>query len=466
MASKRMRAWLVGSATLLAGALLAAPWAGAAPAPAAPSAQPAAQQTMTVWKVPFQSEHQSTLLSAAGFDVLERREGQNLFVMGDDSVRDRLRQLGFAPTVDKVIPMPHWTPPKERGDNSKLTPQDGGDTYYGGYHTVNGQYAHLDNVAKAHPDLTTNVTYGQSWRKANNKPNGYDLRAICITKKQQGDCDLNPNSPKPRFFLMGQIHAREIATGDVAYRWIDYLLDNYGKDDRVTKLMDSTELWVVPIANPDGVDVVQQGGDNPILRRKNDDTAIKDCGAPDTGVDLNRNANSHWGGASTSTDPCNEVFDGPKPDSEVENTALEKLFTQLYPAVRGQGDTDPSPPTAKGLFITMHSDAGMVLFPWEFDAKVHSGNDKSLRAMAADMGKMTNYQSGQAGEILYNASGGTDDWVYQKLGTASFTIELGDYDGDCTGFFPGYHCSADHTWPAMQQALLYAGEHAAAPFKS
>lgn len=33
-----------------------------------------------------------------------------------------------------------------------------------------------------------------------------------------------------------------------------YYLDNYGKDRRITKIVDSTELWFVPTANPDGYD--------------------------------------------------------------------------------------------------------------------------------------------------------------------------------------------------------------------
>lgn len=467
MARKCVHAMLMGPATLLAAAVLAAPWAGAAPAPVgAPGGPSTAAQNVNLYRVPLHSPKESDLLQAAGFDLLEKRDGLNVFVLGDDAVQRKLTQLGFAPTVDRVITAPKWTPPVWRADNSRRTPQGSGETYYGGYHTVNAQYAHLDDVATAHSGLATDVTYGQSWRKSNGKPGGYDLRAVCITKKQAGDCDLKPDARKPRFFLMGQIHAREISTGDTAYRWIDYLVDNYGKDQRVTSLLDTTELWVVPVANPDGVDIVQQGGDNPLLQRKNADDSVQNCGDPNSGVDLNRNTGSHWGTTGTSADPCGETYHGPQADSEVENAALEKLFTELYPARRGTGDSAPAPADTRGTFITMHSDAGMVLFPWENDASIHTGNDASLRKMAKDMGGLTKYPSGQAGEILYNASGGTDDWVYDKLGVASFTIEIGDYAGNCTGFFPGYDCEAQYVWPAMQPALLYAAEHAPAPYKS
>ena len=48
--------------------------------------------------------------------------------------------------------------------------------------------------------------------------------------------------------LMSQIHAREITTGDVSWRWIDYLVNGYSTDSTVKALLDSTEMWVVPIA--------------------------------------------------------------------------------------------------------------------------------------------------------------------------------------------------------------------------
>ncbi|KAA2263822.1 carboxypeptidase [Solihabitans fulvus] len=465
MPTKRRRgAFTTVLAAVAASALLLLQQTGAQ---STPTAQPAARSASAnyVYRVPNASGAAQQLF-AAGFDVLEQRQGADLFVLGPSAAGDRLRQKGFSPTVEKVLPAPAWTPPAPRSDNTKRRPADVTETYYGGYHTVNAQYAHLDQVASQHPDLATNVTYGQSWLQSQGQA-GYDLRAICITKKQSGDCAQSPNSAKPRFFLMSQIHAREITTGDVSWRWIDYLVNGYGSDSAVTNLLDTTEMWVVPVANPDGVDIVQQGGDSPNLQRKNADyTHGSNCDfSGQTGVDLNRNAGTHWDTTGISHDACSEVYDGPKADSEVENSSLEALFRHLYPATRGTGNSAPAPVTTKGVMITMHSDASMVLFPWNYNYAVHTGNDTALRAMARDMGGITGYQYGQAGEILYNASGGTDDWTYDKLGVASFTIEVGDNTGQgCDGFLPSYSCQDSLFWPKMQPALLYAAQHAASPY--
>ncbi|MFD8390794.1 M14 family zinc carboxypeptidase [Streptomyces sp. NPDC059680] len=420
-------------------------------------------RTVVIYRVPTRNPRaDAERLIDSGYDLLEKRQGDSLFVSGDTSTAAGLRRLGFAPaiasTLTEAIPSP-----------TAVKRAAAGDIFDGGYHTVTAQYSHLDATASQHPDLAKVVTYGQSWLKQKGR-GGRDLKAICLTKLRAGDCALSPNSAKPRFFLMSQIHARELTTGEMSWRWIDALTSGYGKDSAITKLMDTTEMWVVPDANPDGVDMVAAGGDNPVLQRKNADGSHgSNCGVSaysQIGVDLNRNAGTHWDTSGISHAPCAQTYDGPASDSEVENSALESLFRELFPAMRtGTGDTDPARSNAKGMMITLHSDASMVLFPWEYDSTVHTGNDTALRALAAHMASLTGYQYGQAGEILYNASGGTDDWTYDKLGLASFTIEIGDSDGvGCDGFTPSYSCQDSYFWPKIEPALLYAAQHAAAPY--
>lgn len=422
------------------------------------------QRTVVVYRIPTHHPlRDAERLVDAGYDLLERRQGDNLFVSGDAATAAGLRRLGFTPAVETTL--------TETLPSRTVRPHAVGDTYDGGYHTVTGQYAHMDQTVSQHPDLAKEVTYGQSWLKQHGQ-GGRDLKAICLTKLQSNDCALSPGSAKPRFFLMSQIHARELTTGEMSWRWIDALTSGYGKDPAITKLMDTTEMWVVPDANPDGVDMVAQGGNNPVLQRKNADSSHGSrCGVSaysQIGVDLNRNAGTHWHASGTSNAPCDQTYGGPTSDSEVENSALETLFRELFPAVRtGTGDTAPAPSTAKGMMITLHSDASMVLFPWEYSASVHTGNDAALRALAAHMASLTGYQYGQAGEILYNAAGGTDDWTYDKLGLASFTIEIGDSDGGgCDGFTPPYSCQDSYFWPKIEPALLYAAQQAAAPYRT
>jgi hypothetical protein len=326
---------------------------------------------------------------------------------------------------------------------------------------VNAQYAHLDKVAADHPDLGTVVTYGASFLKTRNPATGYDLRAICLTHKQAGDCALSPTAPKPRFLLMAQIHAREIVTGDIAWRFIDRLATAYGTDSTVTALLNSTEVWVIPITNPDGVDEVQQGGNRPYLQRKNRDGT--GCTNPPTGsnqlgVDLNRNNGSHWDTTGVSSNKCSQTYPGASANSEPETQAVESLFRKLFADQRGPNDSDPAPATTRGAMITLHSFAGMNLFPWGW-SNTHSPNDAKLRAIATTMSSFNGYQHGQPGEILYNASGTSDDWSYGDLGIASFTIEV----ASCGSFTPAYSCTTTD-YNKNLPVLMYVAGLAKAPY--
>ncbi|WNV90451.1 M14 family zinc carboxypeptidase [Umezawaea sp. Da 62-37] len=435
----------------------------AGPLPDVAAAQPGPTY---VYKVHAPLGEQSRNLLGGGFDVLEQRDGDSLFVLGGKDEGARLQEAGFTAVVDQVLAPPQWTPPAGK---SQVDAADINETFYGGYHTVNAHYSHLDAVAAQFPGLTALVDYGDLWKKTQGA-GGYDLRAICITKLNDGDCALDPNAPKPRFFVMGQLHARELTTGDVAWRWIDHLTSSYGTDAGVTALLDSTEVWVVPQANPDGINIVQQGGNSPIYQRKNaNGTNGSNCGGTSSsqlGIDLNRNTSSHWGGQGTSSSPCDQTYKGPSANSEVETQALQALWRNLYKDKRGTAPSDAAPADTTGVVVSMHSYANLILFPWGYDSTQKSGNDTPLRKMGTDLQAIagSGWTSGQPGEVLYNAAGATDDWVYDDLGVASFVWEIGPSSSSCSGFFPTYSCQAGTFWPKVKPMLTYAAGKAASPY--
>jgi hypothetical protein len=417
-----------------------------------------------IYRVTAPTDADAQHLSRSGFDLLEERSGTSLFVLGDAATVTKLRGAGFPPTATQRLQPASWTAPSTRlvpnAAVAAVSPVD--ETYDGGYHTVRAQYAHLDAVATAHPDLATVVDYGDSYLKTRNAATGYDLKAICLTRKQAGDCALNPTVPKPRFLLMTQIHAREIVTGDVSWRFINHLVEDYATDASVSTLLNSTEVWVVPVVNPDGVDLVQQGGSRPYLQRKNlhgTGCANPPTAANQAGVDLNRNTVTHWDTTGVDTNHCGQSYPGTAADSEPETKAIETLFRQLFADQRGPGDGAAAPTTARGAMISLHSYAGMILFPWGW-SNTHTGNDTKLRAIAAKMSSYNGYRYGQPGEILYNASGTSDDWSYGELGIASFTIEL----ASCGSFTPAYSCTGTE-YTKNLPALMYVASIAKAPYQ-
>ena len=162
------------------------------------------------------------------------------------------------------------------------------------YRTVEETYTELSQLAAAHPELASWIDIGDSWTKvATGGAAGYDLFALVLTNKAKP-------GPKFQFFLMAAIHARELAAAELAARFAERLVADYGVDPDVTWMLDYGEVHIVPQVNPDG----RKQAEQLVSWRKNTDTA-NGCDAPYYGVDLNRNHSFHWGGG------CAERRDGP-----------------------------------------------------------------------------------------------------------------------------------------------------------
>jgi carboxypeptidase T len=404
-----------------------------------------------MWQVPV-TVGQAAQLVAEGFDVAESGGDGTVFVVGNQSTARTLRMMGYQPTE-------HDTIYKDLPQARDLA----ADTFYGGYRTVPAQEAHLKQVTSAHPELATLYDIGDSWLKTQGR-GGHDIQAICLTKKQQGDCALSTTSKKPKASLIAQIHAREISIGELAWRWIDYLVNGYGTDSTATSILDTTEVWIVPIVNPDGVDIVASGGDSPKMQRKNADDSRGGCTSTTIGIDLNRNSTYKWGGDSNQ--PCDETYQGTSQGSEPEVKGVESFFRSIYPVQRGTGDDDPVPTTARGTMITMHSYGNDIILPWGYTSQQPAPNDAQLRKLGAKMAASSGYAvDTNSGTVGYNTSGTTDDFTYGVLGAASYTIEVGPDSGTCGGFFPKYSCVDSKFWPEMKGAFTTAALAAAAPYK-
>ena len=116
-----------------------------------------------------------------------------------------------------------------------------------------------------------------------------------------------------------------------------------------------------------------------------------------------------------SANVCSQTYPGRSADSEPETRALQTLFRQLFADQRGPGDGAAAPATTRGAMITLHSYAGMNLFPWGW-TNTHSANEAALRRIAARMSQLNGYLYGQPVEILYNASGTSDERASNAAG--------------------------------------------------
>ena len=97
--------------------------------------------------------------------------------------------------------------------------------------------------AAEHPEIAEFRVIGETVQ-------GQEIGAVRVTK----DVEKAKDGKKPTTVYVAAQHAREWITPEMVRRLLDLYLTDYGTDDRITDLVDDTELWFVPVANPDGYD--------------------------------------------------------------------------------------------------------------------------------------------------------------------------------------------------------------------
>jgi hypothetical protein len=218
---------------------------------------------------------------------------------------------------------------------------------------------------------------------------------------------LGVEDGRPEHVHMAMHHAREWPTGELATDLAWYLLDNYGANARVTNIVDTIRVWVLPNVNPDGFwhsqNVYQ-------MWRKN----RSDNGGGYYGVDLNRNYSYNWGGTGSSSSRSSDTYHGTGPFSEPEMAAVRDFL------LKRQAVT----------VISGHTHGRWLLYAWGY--KRDTIPDPELGQIAQAMAAMNGHTWGQACTTLYATSGDTCDWYYGGLRGMAFTFEYG------TSFIPPY----------------------------
>ena len=151
----------------------------------------------------------------------------------------------------------------------------------------------------------------------------------------------------------------------IATRFAELLLASADIDPDIGWLLDHREIHIIAQANPDGRRQVELGAG--MWRKNHNETACAAGNLSGTwpGIDLNRNSSFLWGSFSSS-DACSQTYRGPVPASEPETLAIQNYLASVFDDQRPASDLEsPAPAEARGIFISLHSFAEMVLFPWE-----------------------------------------------------------------------------------------------------
>lgn len=336
------------------------------------------------------------------------------------------------------------------------------------------QYTDFQNEMKAlvndHPSTVRPLEIGKTWE-------GRPIEGVEISK-DVGAID----DGKPTYVVVGTHHAREWPAAEASMEFALMLAKGYGKDQRITELLERERVIIVPVLNIDGYltsrrstipsptdQAVAQGekpedfeethlaesatpGGPPSAYRRKNCHGSNPPGSPceaQYGVDPNRNYGNGWGGPGASTDPGSQTYRGEGPWSEPETQAFWQLSQKRNVTT----------------VISIHNVAALVLRPPGRSTDGFAPDEPLLKQVGDAMADATGYTS-QFGWQLYDTSGTTEDWNYAAQGALGYTIEMGPESGQ---FHMPYQTGVVDEWTGtngragLRGALLIGGEAAAEP---
>ncbi|MDQ0388412.1 hypothetical protein J2S54_005232 [Streptomyces sp. DSM 42143] len=278
--------------------------------------------------------------------------------------------------------------------------EDAAEGVFRPYSGSGGLREEILRTAQEHPRLTKVVSIGKT-------VNGKDILALKLTKH----ADRTRDGSKPAVLYMSNQHAREWITPEMTRRLMHHYLDNYEKDRRIRKLVDSTELWFLVSANPDGYDYTFEDTDNRLWRKNLRDVNGDGTIGTGDGVDLNRNFAYKWGydDEGSSPNPTSQTYRGAGPNSEPETKALD-AFQKRVGFAYG---------------INYHSAAELLLYGVGWQVATHTPDDVLYEALAGtpENSAIPGYRP-QVSSELYTTNGEADGHAANVNGMAMFTPEM------------------------------------------
>ncbi len=250
------------------------------------------------------------------------------------------------------------------------------------YPTYDAYIAMMNQFAADYPDLCEVVNAGVS-------NEGRDILFAHINST------LGIESGKPQFMYTSSMHGDELTGYILTLRLIDYLLSNYGADPRITNLVEQIDIWINPLANPDGTFA---GGNQTVFGATRGNAL---------GIDFNRNF----------PDPQ----DGPHPDGNAYQTE-----TIVFMTFAEENDFVMS--------TNFHGGAEVCNYPWDTWPRLHPDDDWWQYVCREYVDTVHLYSPANYlddlndgitnGYAWYTISGGRQDYMNYFHNCREFTLEI------------------------------------------
>ncbi|MFG3553762.1 M14 family zinc carboxypeptidase [Micromonospora sp. NPDC047557] len=311
------------------------------------------------------------------------------------------------------------------------------------YHDYAELTAVVNQAVADHPAIARKISIGTSYE-------GRDLMAVKISD------NVGTDENEPEILFNAQQHAREHLTVEMAIYLLNLFTDSYGSDSRITNIVNSREIWIVPTVNPDGSEYDIATGSYRSWRKNRQPNS----GSSNVGTDLNRNWSYQWGccGGSSGT-TSSETYRGPSAFSAPETQALRNFVNSRV--VGGAQQIKAN--------IDFHTYSQLVLWPFGYTtANNPSGMSADQYNTFATIGQQmaaTNSYTPEQSSDLYIADGTSIDWMWATHNIWAYTFEMYPGSSSGGGFYP-----PDEVIPAQtsrnREAVLMLSEYADCPYRA
>ncbi|MEZ4871734.1 MAG: M14 family metallopeptidase [Bdellovibrionales bacterium] len=302
------------------------------------------------------------------------------------------------------------------------------------FHNYDELYSALQELAGANGDIVSLNSIGRTHE-------GREIYTVRIS------ADLANASDLPGIIFMGGHHAREHISVEMPLMLAQYLVREYrAQNAEVVRLVQTRDIHIVPIVNPDGAEHDIAQGRYKMWRKNR-----KNNGDGSFGVDLNRNYGFKWGTGGSSKNKSSDTYMGEQPFSEPETQAI-KSYVESNKNIT--------------ILLSYHTFSELILFPWghKYDSIEDNKAFRVHETMANRMAQWNRYTPQQSSD-LYIASGDTTDWSFGEHGIISFTFELDPKNFWEGGFYPGQD-KIDVVFRKNINPALYLIDFADNPYRS
>jgi hypothetical protein len=325
---------------------------------------------------PAESYHEVWISAGSAEDIAAlTAHGIIVHEVADRAVRAWVRESTLGLLNRAAIPFY----PVEAPDEIEVTGKQNG-LVYGDYDSMTQS---LQNFHSMYPDITELYTLGQSVQ-------GRELWAMLITE--------NPGVPadKPAFKYVSTMHGDEPDGTPIMLALIERLLTGYMVEPRITELVNETEIWIVPLMNPDRY-MASRGNAN--------------------GIDLNRNFPvfpNEFTGFAFDGAPLRD--EGREPETQhVMRWSADRNFV-LSANIHTGALVVNYPYDDDGMGSNFSPTPDQDIF--EYVSLVYAMNNPPMFASTQFENGITN------GADWFRITGGMQDWNYRYLSCKEVTLEL------------------------------------------